>query len=73
MMTENKIEAIKTFDYKRPVIDKGYANQTLLVDISNSDISIHPVTEKMKEIFVGGKEYHGDAGRGAQHETGSAI
>ena len=56
-MTEYKIEAIKTFDYKRPVIDKGYANQSLFVDISNSDISIHPVTEKMKEVFIGGKGF----------------
>ena len=56
-MTEYKIEAIKTFDYERPVIDKGYANQTLLIDISNSDISIHPVTEKMKEVFIGGKGF----------------
>jgi aldehyde:ferredoxin oxidoreductase len=56
-MTEYKIEAIKTFDYKRPVIENGYANQTLLVDISNSDVSIHQVTEKMKEVFVGGKGF----------------
>ncbi len=57
MMTEYKIEAIKTFDYEKSVIDKGYANKTLLVDISNSDISIHPVTEKMKEVFIGGKGF----------------
>ena len=56
-MTEYKIKAIKTFDYDRPTIEKGYANQTLCVDISNADISIKPVTEKMKEVFIGGKGF----------------
>jgi aldehyde:ferredoxin oxidoreductase len=56
-MTEYKIKAIKTFDYDRPAIEKGYVNQTLCVDISNADISIKPVTEKMKEVFVGGKGF----------------
>ena len=56
-MTEYKIKAIKTFDYDSPAIEKGYANQTLCVDISNADISIKPVTEKMKEVFIGGKGF----------------
>ena len=56
-MTGYMIEAIKTFDYKKPVVDKGYANQTLLIDISSSDISIHPVAEKIKEVFIGGKGF----------------
>jgi len=56
-MTGYMIEAMKTFDYKRPVVDKGYANQTLLIDISSSDISIHPVAEKIKEVFIGGKGF----------------
>ena len=56
-MTEYKIEIIKTFDYGRPVIENGYANQTLCIDISDLDISIKPVTEKMKEVFIGGKGF----------------
>ncbi|MEJ2655921.1 MAG: aldehyde ferredoxin oxidoreductase C-terminal domain-containing protein [Desulfobacterales bacterium] len=56
-MTEYHFKSIKTFDYKRPVIDKGYANQTLWVDISHSDISIHPVSEKVKKVFIGGKGF----------------
>ena len=56
-MTEIKMEAIKTFDYDKPAIEKGYANQTLSIDISDSDISIKPVTDKMKEVFIGGKGF----------------
>ena len=41
-MTQIKMEAIKTFDYEKPAIEKGYANQTLSIDISNSDISFCP-------------------------------
>ena len=46
---------IKTLTYQRPQIEKGYANQTLCVDISAPDISIKPVSDEMKHIFVGGK------------------
>jgi len=56
-MTEIKMEAIKTFDYDKPAIEKGYANQTLSIGISDSDISIKPVTDKMKEVFIGGKGF----------------
>ena len=54
---EYKMESIKTFYYDRPIIDKGYANQTLFVDISVPDISVKPVDEKMKEVFIGGKGF----------------
>ncbi len=56
-MIEYKIEIIKTFDYGRPVIENGYANQTLCIDISDLGIAIKPVTEKMKEVFIGGKGF----------------
>jgi len=57
MNMEYKMESIKTFYYDRPIIDKGYANQTLFVDISVPDISVKPVDEKMKEVFIGGKGF----------------
>jgi aldehyde:ferredoxin oxidoreductase len=56
-MAEYTIKAIKTLSYNRPVIEKGYANQTLFINISDSKISIKPVTEKMKDVFVGGKGF----------------
>ena len=57
MMTEYNIEAIKELAYSRPMIDKGYANQMLSIDISSADISIKPVTNRVKETFIGGKGF----------------
>jgi aldehyde:ferredoxin oxidoreductase len=56
-MAEVKVKEIRTFNYERAAIQKGYANQTLHVDLADSKISIKPVSEKMKEIFVGGKGF----------------
>jgi len=56
-MAEYKMESLKTFNYDRPVIEKGYTNQTLCIDISDGVISIKPVTEKMKNVFIGGKGF----------------
>jgi aldehyde:ferredoxin oxidoreductase len=50
-------EEIKKLNYKRPEIERGYANQTLYVNISDREISIRPVTDQMKEVFVGGKGF----------------
>ena len=43
--------------YKRPTIEKGYTNQSLYVNLSKQEISVKPVTEKMKEVFIGGKGF----------------
>ena len=56
-MTELKFKEIKTTSYKRPEIEKGYANQTLHINISDASVSIKPVTKKMKEVFIGGKGF----------------
>ena len=39
------LKNIKSLTYKRPEIEKGYANQTLCVNISDADISIKPVSD----------------------------
>ena len=56
-MAEFSVEEIKTLNYERPAIDKGYANHTLRVDLSNSGITIKPVAEQMKQVFIGGKGF----------------
>ncbi len=56
-MAEFKTREIKRLDYERPTIEKGYANQSLQIDISDSDISIRQVTKEMKEVFIGGKGF----------------
>ncbi|MBN2126537.1 MAG: aldehyde:ferredoxin oxidoreductase, partial [Deltaproteobacteria bacterium] len=56
-MSAMEIREIATFEYERPEIEKGYANQTLYVNLSDREIRVKPVTEKMKEVFVGGKGF----------------
>ncbi len=38
-------------------VDKGYANRTLYINLSNNEIKIKPVTEEMKRKFIGGKGF----------------
>jgi len=56
-MPEFSLKVTKTLDYKRPEIDKGYTDQTLHINISDTDIAIKPVEQKTRELFVGGKGY----------------
>ena len=51
------LKEIKRFGYTRPDIRNGYADQTLCINLSDSEIAIKPVADKMKEIFVGGKGF----------------
>ena len=44
-------------EYERQAIRKGYANQTLSIDLAKDDIQVHAVTERMKNLFVGGKGF----------------
>ena len=56
-MTELRFKEIKTLKYERATLEGGYANQTLYVNLSKPGISIKPVTQKMKETFIGGKGF----------------
>ena len=56
-MTDFTLEEIKGLSYERPAIDRGYANQTLYVDIGEPDIAVKPLAPPMKDIFIGGKGF----------------
>jgi len=56
-MPNFKLNPVKTLDYKQPAIDKGYADQTLSVNLSTAGIDISPVDQKTKDVFIGGKGY----------------
>nr|MCU0510552.1 aldehyde:ferredoxin oxidoreductase [Anaerolineae bacterium] len=45
------------YAYTVPKIHRGYANQTLYVNLSTGHIEARPVDEEMKEKFVGGKGF----------------
>jgi NADH:ubiquinone oxidoreductase subunit F (NADH-binding)/NADH:ubiquinone oxidoreductase subunit E/NAD-dependent dihydropyrimidine dehydrogenase PreA subunit len=44
-------------DFEVAPLEKGYANRTLRVDLDRNAITIHPVTEQMKELWTGGKGF----------------
>ena len=48
---------LKEYSYKMAPIDKGYNNRTLYVNLSDNTIKEKPVTEQMKEKFIGGKGF----------------
>jgi len=56
-MENLSLTEIALLEYERPAIEKGYANQTLCIDISRMTIQIKEVTEQMKHLFIGGKGF----------------
>jgi aldehyde:ferredoxin oxidoreductase len=50
-------KVLTRFDYEPQVVDKGYNNRTLYVNLSDNRIESKPVSEQMKELFTGGKGF----------------
>ena len=50
-------KVLKTFSYKKGDVNKGYANRTLYVNLSNQEIKEKPVTDDMKKKFTGGRGF----------------
>ncbi len=48
---------LKEYTYTRGEIDRGYNNRTLYVNLSENSVSEKPVSEEMKEKFIGGKGF----------------
>ncbi len=64
MLTAETIQELKAahrvlaeFSYTVPKVHRGYANQTLYVNVDTGHIESRPVTAEMKRIFVGGKGF----------------
>lgn len=45
------------YKYDPGRIEKGYANKTLYINVADNSIKIKPVTQMMKDKFVGGKGF----------------
>jgi len=56
-MAAMQLKTMQTIAYEKQDIDKGYANQTLHIDLAQPAVDIRPVTEEMKRVFVGGKGF----------------
>jgi len=53
----NSHTLVATYNYQKQPVEKGYANRTLHVDLSQKSISEKPVTQQMKDIFTGGRGF----------------
>jgi len=56
-MMRLNIKEIKTLDYDRPEIEKGYTDQYLNIDLSTSAVAIEPIMPETKKTFIGGKGF----------------
>ena len=45
------------FTYVIPKVHRGYAGQTLYINLSTGHIEARPVTQQMKDIFIGGQGF----------------
>jgi aldehyde:ferredoxin oxidoreductase len=50
-------EALAVFSYEPGTVERGYADRTLQVDLSENRIETKPVTEVMKNVFIGGRGF----------------
>lgn len=48
---------VKAYDYTLGEIEGGYTNRTLYVNLSDKTIKEKPVTQEMKDKFIGGKGF----------------
>ncbi|MHA1967899.1 MAG: aldehyde ferredoxin oxidoreductase N-terminal domain-containing protein, partial [Candidatus Hodarchaeales archaeon] len=48
---------LSELSYELKPVEKGYAGRTLYINLSNKEIKIKPVTDEMKEKFIGGKGF----------------
>jgi aldehyde:ferredoxin oxidoreductase len=60
-MTLEQIRAshkrLAEFTYDLRPVDRGYANRTLYINLSDSTIRSKPVSQQMKDVFTGGKGF----------------
>lgn len=45
------------YEYEQLPVERGYANRTLHIDLDTNDISEKPVTQNMKDLFIGGRGF----------------
>ncbi len=51
------LKVLAEYSYELHLVIKGYANRTLYVNLSDNAIQDKPVTQQMKDIFVGGRGF----------------
>jgi aldehyde:ferredoxin oxidoreductase len=54
---KQKHKLLKEYSYELKKLERGYANRTLYINLSDNLVKEKPVTETMKEKFIGGKGF----------------
>ncbi len=54
---KSKHKILKEYEFEPKQVVKGYADRTLYINLSSNEIKIKPVSEEMKEKFIGGKGF----------------
>ncbi|MHA1746626.1 MAG: aldehyde ferredoxin oxidoreductase C-terminal domain-containing protein, partial [Promethearchaeota archaeon] len=54
---KNSHVLLTTYSYEPQELERGYANKTLYVNLSDNSIKAKPVSAQMKEKFIGGKGF----------------
>ena len=55
--TQSPRRVLAEYSYEAPQVERGYAGQTLYVNVTDNTISAKPVSEEMKEKFTGGRGF----------------
>lgn len=56
-MGQISLQEIKSVSYERAEVKQGYTDQSLRINLSDTQVDIAPIDEKIKEKFIGGKGY----------------
>ncbi|QSQ09307.1 putative oxidoreductase YdhV [Koleobacter methoxysyntrophicus] len=48
---------LKTFEYELKEVNRGYTDRTLYINLSDNTIKSKPVTQEMKDKFIGGRGF----------------
>jgi len=54
---QNNHEIMASYNYQEQPVDRGYANRTLHINLSEHTITEKPVTQQMKDLFTGGRGF----------------
>lgn len=50
-------KVVSTFEYAPCKLDRGYAGRYLHIDVGSGKVKEEPVTQQMKDLFIGGKGF----------------
>ncbi len=53
----NAHEVILEYPFEIKELNKGYSDRTLRIDLDKNEITTHPVTQQMKDLWIGGKGF----------------